>query len=103
MNKTETSEFVNVRGLKVREVRKEYTEPDGSVHTAILVEDEDGGILFAPEFLSHTNEYVKVEVVMSLPGHAPEYYEIVGYDVNAHAMVGKRMPHSRAFEEEVKD
>jgi hypothetical protein len=89
----EYSDFVNIRGIEVRERRVSFKEDDGSEHISIFVEDKNGDVLFAPEFLSHTNEYAKVEVVIHLPGHQPEYYEIVDYDLTAHAMKGRKIVH----------
>lgn len=102
MSNTEYSDFVNIRGIEVREKRVSYNEEDGSEHIAIFVEDKDGRVLFAPEFLSHTNDYVKVEVTVKLPGHSPEFYEITDYDLNAHAMAGLPIPH-RAFTNKVEE
>lgn len=95
MPDVEVTDFVEVRGIKVREVRKSWESDDGE-HTAIFVEDDKGRTLFAPEFLSHTNEYVKVEVLVNLPGHTPEIFEIVDYDLDAHAMAAVPIPHRGA-------
>lgn len=93
MADVEYSDYVNIRGIEVRERRVAFTEEDGSEHISIYVEDRNGDVLFAPEFLSHTNDYAKVEVTIHLPGHEPEYYEIVDYNLTAHAMQGRRVDH----------
>lgn len=93
----EVSEFVDVRGVNVRERRIEYIDPEsGEAHVAILVEDEKGDTLFAPEFLSHTNDFVKVDVTLALPGQPARFFEVVDYNVKAHAMIGRRIPHPGA-------
>lgn len=89
----EYSDFVNIRGIDVRERRVSFEEEDGSEHISIFVEDKAGDVLFAPEFLSHTNDYAKVEVTIHLPGHEPEYFEIIDYDLTAHAMKGRKIQH----------
>jgi len=92
----ESSDFVEIRGIKVREVKKTYPDKDGTEHVAVFVEDDKGRVLFAPEFLAHTNEFVKVEIIVALPGQPIEVYEVVDYDLNAHAMAAVQIPHRGA-------
>jgi len=94
--KTEVTDYVEVRGLNVREIRQSWEDSEGQEHTAIFVQDGDGRVLFAPEFLAHTNEHVKLEVLVHLPGHTPKVYEIVDYNLDAHAMCGVEIPHRGA-------
>jgi len=89
----EVSDYVEIRGIKVREVKRTYTDPEGQEHMAVFVEDDKGRVLFAPEFLAHTNDYVKVEVIVALPGHPVDVYEVIDYDLNAHAMAAVLIPH----------
>jgi hypothetical protein len=95
-NTVEYSDYVSIRGIEVRERRVGFVEKDGSEHISIFVEDRNGDVLFAPEFLSHTNEYAKVEVCVHLPNHEPEYYEIVDYDLTSHSMKGRKIAHPAA-------